>query len=94
MIKYYEINNSSTAEKISKKIRLNTVKSMDSEYVKEIMQDVEKNKEPNNGKEFISNNVSGLYGSPLLVDNPSYLIKIIRFSQKLLNSRVLYFCWS
>ena len=40
--------------------------------------DVEKNKEPNNGKEFISNNVSGLYGSPLLVDNPSYVIKIIR----------------
>ena len=45
MIKYFEINNSSTAEQISKKIRRNTVKATDSTYVKEIMQNVEKNKD-------------------------------------------------
>jgi cold shock CspA family protein len=39
---------------------------------------VEKNKEENSGKDFISKDVSGLYGSPLLVDNPTYMIKVIR----------------
>ena len=31
-----------------------------------------------NGKEFICANVSGLYGSPLLVDIPNFIIKVIR----------------
>tara|TARA_B100000214_G_scaffold346634_1_gene297381 strand:+ start:2593 stop:2964 length:372 start_codon:yes stop_codon:yes gene_type:complete len=31
-----------------------------------------------NGKEFICSNVSGLYGTPLLVDIPNYIIKVIR----------------
>jgi cold shock CspA family protein len=30
------------------------------------------------GKEFVTSNVSGLYGSELLVDNPNYFVKIIR----------------
>lgn len=31
-----------------------------------------------NGKEFICANVSGLYGTPLLVDIPNFIIKVIR----------------
>ena len=34
--------------------------------------------ENNNGKEFISENVTGLYGSNLLVDNDQYIMKVIR----------------
>jgi CspA family cold shock protein len=41
--------------------------------------DVERNSEGDtSGKEFSSKNVSGLYGSLLLVDNPTYLLKVIR----------------
>ena len=43
---------------------------------------VEKNpEENNNGKEFISKDISGLYGTPLLVDNKDYVIRIIRKRQ-------------
>lgn len=34
--------------------------------------------ENNNGKEYISEHVTGLYGSRLLVDNDQYLMKAIR----------------
>lgn len=37
-----------------------------------------KNPDENNGKEFISENVTGLYGSNLLVDNDQYIMKVIR----------------
>jgi len=30
------------------------------------------------GKEFVTSNITGLYGSTLLVDNPDYFVKIIR----------------
>jgi len=41
--------------------------------------DVEKNTDENaNGKELISKNVSGLFGSQLLVDNQTYIYKVIR----------------
>jgi len=30
------------------------------------------------GKELVTSNVTGLYGSELLVDNPNYFVKIIR----------------
>tara|TARA_Y100001936_G_C16090629_1_gene685845 strand:- start:2423 stop:2797 length:375 start_codon:yes stop_codon:yes gene_type:complete len=30
------------------------------------------------GKEFVCSNVGGLYGTPLLVDSPNYIIKVIR----------------
>ena len=30
------------------------------------------------GKEFITSNITGLYGSDLLVDNANYMIKVIR----------------
>ena len=41
--------------------------------------DIAKNTDQNNkGKEYISKNVRGLYGTTLLVDNPSYSIKVIR----------------
>lgn len=41
--------------------------------------DVIKNEGENtNGKEFICENVTGLYGSPLLVDLPNFIIKVIR----------------
>ena len=41
--------------------------------------DVEKNTDENaNGKELISKNVSGLFGSQLLVDNQTYIYKGIR----------------
>ena len=39
---------------------------------------VKNDAEDNNGKEFISQNITGLYGTPLLVDNDNYIIKIIR----------------
>ena len=34
--------------------------------------------ENTNGKEYICDNVTGLYGSPLLVDLPNFIIKVIR----------------
>ena len=37
--------------------------------------------EVTDGKEFVTSNVTGLYGSELLVDNPNYLVKIIRKHQ-------------
>jgi len=41
--------------------------------------DVIKNTSENtNGKEYICDNVTGLYGSPLLVDLPNFIIKVIR----------------
>ena len=41
--------------------------------------DVVKNTDKSaNGKEFICDNVSGLYGSSLLVDLPDFIIKVIR----------------
>ena len=41
--------------------------------------DVIKNTGENtNGKEFICDNVTGLYGTPLLVDLPNFIIKVIR----------------
>ncbi len=39
---------------------------------------VKNTSENNNGKEYISQNVTGLYGSRLLVDNEQYLMKVIR----------------
>ncbi|MBD23479.1 MAG: hypothetical protein CMG46_00520 [Candidatus Marinimicrobia bacterium] len=39
---------------------------------------VKNDAEDNNGKEFLSQNITGLYGTPLLVDNDNYIIKIIR----------------
>tara|TARA_Y100001935_G_C17310950_1_gene516134 strand:- start:2424 stop:2783 length:360 start_codon:yes stop_codon:yes gene_type:complete len=40
--------------------------------------DVSKNTQENNGKEFMSSNLSGLYGAPLLVDNENYLFKVMK----------------
>jgi cold shock CspA family protein len=41
--------------------------------------DVEKNSNPDEtNKEFLSSNITGLYGSPLLVDNGDYILKVIR----------------
>ena len=39
---------------------------------------VKNDAEDNNGKEFLSQNITGLYGTPLLVDNENYIVKIIR----------------
>ncbi len=39
--------------------------------------DVERNTDDSN-KEFVSKNIGGLYGSPLLVDNDTYIIKVIK----------------
>ena len=46
---------------------------------------VVKNTEENNGKEYICQNVSGLLGSQLLVDNENYLIKVIKKRQSATN---------
>jgi cold shock CspA family protein len=46
---------------------------------------VVKNTEENNGKEYICQNVSGLLGSQLLVDNENYLIKVIKKRQSASN---------
>ena len=40
--------------------------------------DVVKNTGVENGKEYNSSNITGLYGSQLLVDNASYIVKIIK----------------
>ncbi len=40
--------------------------------------DVSKNTEENSDKEFMSSNLSGLYGAPLLVDNENYLFKVMK----------------
>ena len=40
--------------------------------------DVEKNPDESSNKEFISKNVTGLYGSLLMVDNQTYQFKVIR----------------
>ena len=42
---------------------------------------VKNDEEDNNGKPFLSQNISGLYGTPLLVDNENYIVKIIRRRQ-------------
>lgn len=46
---------------------------------------VVKNTEENNGKEYICQNVSGLLGSQLLVDNENYVIKVIKKRQHVTN---------
>ena len=38
--------------------------------------------ENNEGKEYISQNVTGLFGSNLLVDNENYVIKVIKKRQR------------
>tara|TARA_Y100000389_G_C17456716_1_gene518634 strand:- start:1117 stop:1467 length:351 start_codon:yes stop_codon:yes gene_type:complete len=40
--------------------------------------DVAKNTDETSNKEFVSTNVRGLYGSQLMVDNPTYQFKVIR----------------
>ena len=40
--------------------------------------DVEKNPDESSNKEYISKNVTGLYGSLLMVDNQTYQFKVIR----------------
>ena len=52
-----------------------------------VSMDVEKNPDQNEGqKEFLVSNVSGIYGSPLMVDNDRYIFKVIRKSIKDISS--------
>ena len=46
---------------------------------------VKNTSENNEGKEYICENVSGLLGSSLLVDNENYLIKVIKKRQRTTN---------
>ena len=43
---------------------------------------VKNTNENNEGKEYISQNVTGLFGSDLLVDNENYVIKVIKKRQR------------
>ena len=43
---------------------------------------VKNTSENNEGKEYISQNVTGLFGSDLLVDNENYVIKVIKKRQR------------
>jgi cold shock CspA family protein len=44
---------------------------------------VEKNNEQGEGqKEFVVSNVTGVYGSPLMIDNERYLFRVIRKSSR------------
>ena len=52
-----------------------------------VSMDVDKNPDQNEGqKEFLVSNVSGIYGSPLMVDNDRYIFKVIRKSIKDISS--------
>ena len=45
-----------------------------------VSMDVEKNNEGEGQKEFVVSNVTGVFNSPLMIDNDSYLFKVIRKS--------------
>ena len=46
---------------------------------------VKNTSENNEGKEYISQNLTGLFGSDLLVDNENYVIKVIKKRQSVSN---------
>ena len=71
-VHYSNINSVNSFKKLypGENVSLNVVKNTD---------------EDNDGKEYICQNVSGLLGSRLLVDNDNYLIKVIKKRQRVTN---------